>query len=145
MHGRIEAGTVLELTGDAVEPPRFPVIPKRPSAPFGYVVDELSPKELARLMARPHSERVLLLDVREPDEREVARIEPSLHIPLQQVPDRLAEISPDRRVVVYCHHGHRSAMVAAYLEQKGYPAVANLTGGIDSWSATVDRKVPRYH
>lgn len=87
---------------------------------------------------------VLLLDVREPDERETAAIEPSLHIPMRDVPARLSEIPRNRTVVVYCHGGTRSAMIAGFLEAHGYPDVANLSGGIDAWSLRVDPKVPRY-
>jgi rhodanese-related sulfurtransferase len=107
------------------------------------MVEEIEPVELAELLKGPEP-AVVLLDVRESDERETARIEPSLHIPMDQVPDRLAEIPADRKIVVYCHHGTRSAMVAGFLEGEGFPRVANLTGGIDEWSHRVDRSVPRY-
>lgn len=107
------------------------------------MVEELSAHEVAaRLKAKPAT--VLLLDVREPDERETARIEPSLHIPMREVPDRLDELPSDREIIVYCHGGTRSAMIAGFLEGKGYRSVANLHGGIDAWSRTVDPKVPRY-
>jgi rhodanese-related sulfurtransferase len=107
------------------------------------MVDDMEPSELARLLRDPTSD-VFVLDVREDDEREAARIEPSVHIPMNDVPGRIGEVPTDRRVVVYCHHGGRSAMVAGYLEGQGYPRVSNLTGGIDAWAATVDPNVPRY-
>jgi len=107
------------------------------------MVEELSPTEVAaRVKANPKG--VLLLDVREPNERELAHIEPSLFIPMREVPNRLEEIPKDREVVVYCHGGARSAMIAGFLESRGYARVANLSGGIDAWSRTVDPKVPRY-
>jgi rhodanese-related sulfurtransferase len=87
---------------------------------------------------------LLLLDVRETFERETAAIQPSVHIPMNDIPERHGELPRDRRIVVYCHHGTRSAMVAAYLEKEGFADVANLTGGIDAWSAQVDPSVPRY-
>ena len=95
-----------------------------------------------RLRSEPAS--LLLLDVREAFEREVARIEPSVHIPMQEIPSRLGEIPRDRAVVVYCHSGTRSAMVAGFLEQHGFRNVANLNGGIEAWSIEVDPDVPRY-
>jgi rhodanese-related sulfurtransferase len=107
------------------------------------MVAEVSAAELAERMRRT-PDRLVLLDVREPYEREIASIEPSIHIPMRDVPDRLAEIPTDREVVVYCHGGARSAMIAGFLEHHGYPEVANLAGGIDAWSLTVDPKVPRY-
>jgi len=107
------------------------------------MVEDLSAREVSeRLKAKPND--VLLLDVREPDERETARIEPSLHIPMRDVPHRLAELPTDREIIVYCHGGTRSAMIAGFLEGKGYRHVANLHGGIDAWSRTVDPRVPRY-
>lgn len=103
----------------------------------------LDPGEVAaRLKERPSS--VVLLDVREPFERELASIQPSLHIPMNEVADRLGEIPRDREVIVYCHMGGRSMMVASFLEENGYSTVANLSGGIDAWSVRVDLRVPRY-
>jgi rhodanese-related sulfurtransferase len=107
------------------------------------MVDQLSASEVADRL-RHGSRGPVLLDVREPFEREMARIEPSLHIPMRDVPDRLDEIPRDQPLVVYCHTGVRSAMVAGFLEQRGFRQVANLRGGIDAWSCEVDAQVPRY-
>lgn len=107
------------------------------------MVEELTPEEVAERL-KSDTSSVLLLDVREPYERAVAAIAPSVHIPMREVPKRLREIPADREIVVYCHGGTRSAMVAAYLEGQGYRSVANLAGGIDAWSLRVDRSVPRY-
>ncbi len=107
------------------------------------MVEELTAAKVAA-KAKAHPDGVLLLDVREPYERDLAKIEPSLHIPMRDVPERLEEIPKDREIVVYCHGGARSAMIAGFLESRGYRNVANLTGGIDAWSRTVDPKVPRY-
>jgi rhodanese-related sulfurtransferase len=107
------------------------------------MVAELDPEEVAEKL-RQKSNRLLLLDVREDDERELAVIEPSLHIPMREVPQRLSELPKDREIVVYCHSGARSAMVAGFLEARGYREVANLSGGIDAWSMRVDPTVPRY-
>lgn len=107
------------------------------------MVAELMPQEVARRL-KEAPDAVVLLDVREPFERELAAVEPSLHIPMREVASRLEEIPRDRTVVVYCHAGGRSATVAAYLEHHGFENVANLTGGIDRWSREVDPAVPRY-
>jgi len=107
------------------------------------MLEQLDPTTVAqRLRREPDS--VVLLDVREPFERELASILPSLHIPMGDVPERLSEIPKDRDVVVYCHSGARSLMVADFLAENGFPRVANLTGGIDAWSVRVDATVPRY-
>ena len=107
------------------------------------MVRELSPDEVAQRLRSDPAE-VVLLDVRESYERALAAIAPSLHIPMQEVPDRLADLPRTRPLVVYCHTGSRSLMVALYLEGKGFRAVSNLTGGIDAWSRKVDPSVPRY-
>lgn len=107
------------------------------------MVHTIAPEDLAPRL-RAHDPTFVLLDVRELDERETARIEPSLHIPMNEVPARVTEIPRDREVVVYCHSGARSMMVAGYLEGQGFAHVANLTGGIDAWSRKVDPSVPRY-
>ncbi|MCI4372714.1 MAG: sulfurtransferase [Thermoplasmata archaeon] len=107
------------------------------------MVDELPPSDVAaRLRAEPGT--LLLLDVREPWERDLAVIEPSVHIPMNEIADRYTELPNDREIVVYCHGGTRSSMVAGYLEHNGFSHVSNLAGGIEAWSVDVDPKVPRY-
>ena len=116
---------------------------KAPDRSRAEMAAELAPVEVARRL-REEPGTILLLDVREPYERDLAAIEPSLHIPMRDVPARAAEIPRDRELVVYCHGGTRSAMVAAFLEAHGFRSVANLAGGIDAWSVTVDPAIPRY-
>jgi rhodanese-related sulfurtransferase len=90
----------------------------------------------------------LLLDVREPWEVALARIEVAgaqqADIPMQQVPQRLDEIDRSQSIVCICHHGARSAQVVAFLLQQGYSRVYNLAGGVEAWSTQVDAAVPRY-
>jgi rhodanese-related sulfurtransferase len=104
----------------------------------------ISPTELAAWLAESEREKPLLLDVREPWEFERARIDGSLHVPMREVPGRLAEIDPDKEVVAICHHGGRSMQVAMFLEKNGFSRVHNLVGGVDGWSRTVDPSVPTY-
>ena len=107
------------------------------------MVEELRPEAVAQLL-KASPQEVVLLDVREPAERSQAAITPSIHIPMREVAGRLSEIPKETRLVVYCHGGTRSMMVAAFLESRGYTSVANLAGGIDAWSLRVDPSVPRY-
>ncbi len=105
-------------------------------------VKQLSATELkTRIQNEPH---LLLLDVREPNEFEFARIENSVLIPLNQIPQRLGELNPQQEIVVICHHGVRSQQACMYLVNSGFEHVANLTGGIDAWSCNCDSSVPRY-
>ncbi|MEY4752449.1 MAG: hypothetical protein RJA44_124 [Pseudomonadota bacterium] len=92
--------------------------------------------------------QLLLLDVRDPWERQLAQMTlpgaTTLAIPMPQVPQRLAELDPDWDVLVLCHHGMRSLQVAWFLSQQGYPYTYNIMGGIDAWAAEIDPSVARY-
>lgn len=86
----------------------------------------------------------LLLDVREEWEHALARIEGATLIPLPTLPSRLGELDPRRDIVVYCHHGQRSALAQQLLQAAGFHSVRNLTGGIDAWSQVVEQGRGRY-
>jgi adenylyltransferase/sulfurtransferase len=104
-------------------------------------ISQITVKELkARIDA---GEDVQLIDVREPWEYQIAQIGGKL-IPQNDVPNRMAEIDRDREVVVQCKSGGRSQRIAEFLQQQGYPRVANLAGGITAWSDEIDPKVPKY-
>ena len=109
---------------------------------------QLSASQLQQWLADAQRAKPVLLDVREPWEFALARIElpgaTLLHVPMRDIPGRLAEIPRTQPVVCICHHGARSAQVVAFLLQQGYPSVYNLTGGVDAWSVAVDPGVPRY-
>jgi len=101
---------------------------------------EIEVEELERLRADGD---VTLLDVRSPEEYQIARIEDSRLIPLHELADRLGELDTAERLVVYCHHGPRSLRATQLLREMGYEAV-NLAGGINAWSERIDPAVPRY-
>jgi adenylyltransferase/sulfurtransferase len=115
-----------------------------PHASAEAAIPELSAGELAALRERgePH----LLLDVREMGEHARARIEGSQLIPLAQLEAALGSLSDwrERKVVVHCHHGGRSARACDLMRAHGFRDVSNLRGGIDAWSLSVDPAVPRY-
>lgn len=91
-------------------------------------------------------ESVQLIDVRQSWENETVRLPNSLLIPLNELPQRAAEVSQnkDELIVVYCHHGVRSLSGAAILEAAGIQNVASLAGGIDRWSIAIDTSLARY-
>jgi len=95
--------------------------------------DRVSPEELAEELngAAPP----FVLDVRAPRECSHSRIEGSVNIPLNQLPARIAELPRDRRVVVHCAAGYRSAIAASVLEQRGFENLADLAGGMQAWAA----------
>jgi rhodanese-related sulfurtransferase len=86
----------------------------------------------------------LILDVREPDEFTICRIEGSINIPMGQVISRLKDLELDQPIVVVCHHGLRSAMTAKFLVSTGYEEVYNLVGGVEAWALEIDPSMPRY-
>ena len=104
----------------------------------------VTPTELAerlRSEAPPH-----LLDVREENEHAFCALPESRLLPLSELGERVEELADWRtaEVVVYCHHGVRSAHAIGYLRQLGFQRLLNLSGGIDRWSLEVDPSVPRY-
>ncbi len=96
-------------------------------------------------LVQKRGETFTLLDVREPWEGEVSRLEGAKHIPMGDIPTRVhQELDPDDRIVVMCHHGVRSLSVANWLRQQGFEKAQSMRGGIDGWARTVDPKVPLY-
>lgn len=99
----------------------------------------------ARLSERIKSgEEVNLIDVRELEEFEIARIDGARLLPLSRFREWINQLEPETEIVVMCHHGVRSAHVCTYLAENGFERVFNLDGGIDAWSTEVDRAVARY-
>jgi rhodanese-related sulfurtransferase len=105
-------------------------------------IGEIEPVELKA--RRERGDKVVVLDVREPEEIAIARFPDATHIPMGDIPSRLSELDPGAEWVVVCHHGVRSAQVAMYLARMGFERVSNLSGGIDAWSLTADPSTPRY-
>jgi rhodanese-related sulfurtransferase len=93
---------------------------------------------------RRDSTGIVVLDVREPWERDICAIESSVEIPLGQLPERVDSLQVDDTVVVVCHHGVRSLRATLWLREQGFPAAVNLEGGIDAWADRIDRTMVRY-
>jgi len=107
-------------------------------------VPELTPTEFcARWPTTERGSGVVLLDVREDWETALCRLENATHIPIEEIEFRTTELDPAEEIVVYCHHGVRSAAVANFLRQQGFKAV-NLEGGLDYWARAIDPKMKRY-
>ncbi|HKJ82712.1 MAG TPA: molybdopterin-synthase adenylyltransferase MoeB [Mariprofundaceae bacterium] len=105
--------------------------------------DDITPKQLAAMRNESDSEP-FLLDVREPFEVDICRIDGAWEIPLGELPLRYAEVPEDRDVVVHCKMGGRSAQAVELLKSKGYRRVKNLAGGILRWIDDVDGSLRRY-
>jgi len=111
-------------------------------------VAEIEVRQLADFVASQAKGAPLLLDVREAWELQAARLDlpgaTTLHIPMHTLPARLHELDRTQPILGLCHHGARSWQCVAFLQQQGFEAVYNVSGGIDAWSREVDPTVPRY-
>ncbi len=108
----------------------------------GSAVVDVTAVDLAA--ARRRGEGPFLLDVREPHEWAIGRIEGAELIPLGELAGSLGRLPRDREIVVYCKGGSRSARAAQQLVEAGFGGVRNLAGGILAWGRDVDAAVPRY-
>ena len=102
---------------------------------------EISPTEVAALLKEG---KVTLIDVRTPQEYEIARIE-GCRLVDQALAKEIVETWPkDTPIITVCHHGVRSLDAAIYLRQQGLTQTRSMSGGIDLWSMSVDPTIPRY-
>jgi len=104
---------------------------------------EISVAELQR-EREAKGDNLVLVDVREPHEWEIAHIEGARLIPLSQLPDRLNELDGHAEIVTQCHHGSRSLKALEILKGAGYGKVRSLAGGIDAWAEQVEPGMARY-
>ena len=104
--------------------------------------DEIAPRTLAERMKA--GTPPVLLDVREPYEWTIARLPDAQLVPLDALPHAVSTLDPSAELVVYCHHGIRSAAAVTWLRERGFQRARNLTGGIDRWSREVDPSTRRY-
>jgi rhodanese-related sulfurtransferase len=104
---------------------------------------EITVEDLKAALDR--GEEIVLVDVREPWEHELARIAGGKLMPMGDVPARAhQELDDEDHIVVFCHHGVRSMHVANWLRQQGFEKAQSLRGGIDRWSKIADSSVPAY-
>ena len=104
---------------------------------------EKNPREI-KLMLDDQDNDLIILDVREKWEYDICHIDKSVLIPVSQITQRKDELNKSSIIIVVCHHGIRSRMVAKYLDGEGFEEVLNLTGGVDAWSKTVDESMKKY-
>jgi len=106
---------------------------------------EITPQDVQRRLAA--GEQLTLIDVREPGEFQLARIDGAELVPMGSVPAELSRLdarADEAPLIVYCHHGVRSLNVVHWLRQQGVDACQSMAGGIDRWSLEIDPDVPRY-
>jgi rhodanese-related sulfurtransferase len=104
-------------------------------------ITEWTPEQLAQALKQDGDDRLLLVDVREPQEWAAGRLPGSLHIPLGTLPQRHQEIPPNATPVFICAAGMRSMAACRFLAAQGRSAV-NLTGGLHAWSSVYGAPPP---
>jgi adenylyltransferase/sulfurtransferase len=103
---------------------------------------QITPTELVALRAA--GQQPLVIDVREPHEREIAAIPDSILIPVGDITARMHELDTSQEIVLYCRTGVRSAKALEQLRAAGFSKLKNLTGGIHAWADEIDPSVPKY-
>ena len=91
-----------------------------------------------------HDPKLILLDVREPHELEIAAIKGAKNIPLGEVAERMSELDSAEEMIVFCKRGSRSARAIEILASAGFKKMKNLKGGINAWAEEVDKSLPLY-
>ncbi|WRH66642.1 MAG: rhodanese-like domain-containing protein [Planktothrix sp. GU0601_MAG3] len=115
---------------------------------FTQPIPEISVQELEKLLKTAPQTEFQLIDVREPQEIEMAKIEGFINYPLSQYSEWsdqiLVQLDPHQETLILCHHGMRSAQMCQWLIQQGFTHVKNINGGIDAYSILVNPQIPRY-
>jgi rhodanese-related sulfurtransferase len=115
---------------------------------FGQPIAQISVEELALCLQSGSKENLQLVDVREPEEVAIARLESFDILPLSQFAEWADSIAtrfdPHAETIVMCHHGIRSAQMCQWLSHQGFTNVKNVAGGIDAYSLLIDPTVPQY-
>jgi adenylyltransferase/sulfurtransferase len=120
-----------------------PVAEQQAQQQGGYMSDtEIDAVALKARLDR--GDKFQFIDVREPNEYQIASIPGARLIPLGDIPKRVGELDPNTEVIVHCKMGGRSAKAAEFLRQSGFKNVKNMLGGITAWSDKIDPSVPKY-
>lgn len=105
--------------------------------------DEVTVQEMKRALDDP-SLGIQIIDVREPDEYQIAHIKGVPLFPLSTLTRQFTELDPNRQYYIHCKSGIRSMKALHFLREQGFKYLKNVKGGIDAWSDEIDRSVPRY-
>jgi rhodanese-related sulfurtransferase len=107
-------------------------------------MQQISGPQLKAWLDDPQRAKPVLVDVRQPWEFDVCRIDGSKPVPMSSIPARFMELDRNAETVVICHHGARSYQVCMFLEQQGFGKLYNLHGGVAAWAQQVDPAMPTY-
>lgn len=130
--------TIKEL----IDYDQFCGIPDQPEEP-GVHPDEVTVHEMKKALTQP-ALNIKVIDVREPDEFEIARVEGVDLLPLSQIEQRFAELDPNQTYYLHCKAGVRSMKALVFLREQGFKYLKSVKGGISAWSDEIDSNVPKY-
>jgi len=105
--------------------------------------DEVTVQEMKKALDTP-SLGIKIIDVREPDEWQIARIDTVPLIPLGTLPQRFTELDPNQQIYIHCKSGIRSMKALHFLREQGFKYVKSVKGGISAWADEIDHNVPKY-
>ncbi|MGA2555135.1 MAG: molybdopterin-synthase adenylyltransferase MoeB [Verrucomicrobiota bacterium] len=105
--------------------------------------DEVTVQEMKQALDDPGL-GIKVIDVREPDEYQIAHIQGVPLLPLSELPRRFAELDANQHIYIHCKSGVRSRKALQFLREQGYKYLKSVRGGIDAWSDEVDHHVPKY-
>lgn len=136
------APRITAITAECYHPSCTVAPPSNPmnESDYPFEIDVHEAHRLSRESGTP----VTIIDVREPHELEICRVEIARHIPMRQIPEHAGDLPRDSHLLIMCHHGGRSRRVTEYLRAQGFEAVTNIAGGIDAWAVAIDPSLERY-
>jgi adenylyltransferase/sulfurtransferase len=105
--------------------------------------DEVTVQEMKNALDNPGL-GIKIIDVREPDEYEIAKVDGVPLVPLSQIQQRFTELDPNQRYYIHCKAGVRSLKALHFLREQGFKYLKSVKGGITGWSEEIDSKGPRY-
>jgi len=105
--------------------------------------DEVTVQDMKRALSDPKS-GIKVIDVREPDEYQIAHIDWVPLIPLNTLPQRFTELDPNQAIYIHCKSGIRSLKAVQFLKEQGFKYAKSVKGGISAWSDEIDHGVPKY-
>ena len=125
---------------------------KRPSVHYGKTPepetpaqnpDEVTVHDMKKALEEPKL-RVKVIDVREPDEYEIAHVDGVPLFPLSTLPQRFTELDANQQYYIHCKSGVRSMKALKFLREQGFKYLKSVKGGISAWADEIDRNVPKY-
>jgi len=105
--------------------------------------DEVTVNEMKKALEDPKL-GIKVIDVREPDEYQIARIDGVPLYPLSTLPQRFTELDPNHQYYIHCKSGVRSMKALKFLREQGFKYLKNVKGGITAWADEIDHNVPKY-